>query len=121
MRILLTTLNSKYIHTNLAIRLLYQLNRHHAGLQWKEYTIKMAQDDVAEECAQFDIVCFSCYIWNITQTLAVAEKIKANETVKPVIYQTTPTNPLINLKWIFALLALLLAVEWFLRRYFGAY
>lgn len=77
MRILLTTLNSKYIHTNLAIRLLYQLNRHHAGLQWKEYTIKMAQDDVAAECAQFEIVCFSCYIWNITQTLQVAEKIKA--------------------------------------------
>ena len=51
----------------------------------------------------------------------LAEKIKANQTVKPVIYQTTKTNPLINLKWIFALLAFLLAGEWFLRRYFGAY
>lgn len=85
MRILLTTLNSKYIHTNLAIRLLYQLNRHHAGLQWKEYTIKMAKDDVAEECAQFDIVCFSCYIWNITQTLAVAEKIKAKNPFAKIL------------------------------------
>ncbi|MDX1910165.1 MAG: hypothetical protein SFV22_01700 [Saprospiraceae bacterium] len=55
------------------------------------------------------------------QLAAVAEKIKANETVKPVIYQTAETNPLINLKWIFALLALLLTAEWFLRRYFGAY
>jgi len=52
---------------------------------------------------------------------SIAEKIKANQTVKPVIYQTTKTNPLINLKWIFALLALLLGAEWFLRRYFGAY
>ncbi|MCB0543163.1 MAG: VWA domain-containing protein [Saprospiraceae bacterium] len=52
---------------------------------------------------------------------AIAEKIKNNQTVKPVIYQTTKTNPLINLKWIFALLAGLLAAEWFLRRYFGAY
>jgi hypothetical protein len=52
---------------------------------------------------------------------AIAEKIKANQTVKPVIYQTTKTNPLINLKWIFALLAGLLAAEWFLRRYYGAY
>jgi hypothetical protein len=51
----------------------------------------------------------------------IAEKIKTNKTVKPVIYQTTKTNPLINLKWIFALLAALLAAEWFLRRYFGAY
>lgn len=56
-----------------------------------------------------------------TQLASIAEKIKANETVKPVVYQTTQTNPLINLKWIFALLVLLLAAEWFLRRYFGAY
>lgn len=55
------------------------------------------------------------------QLAAIAEKIKSNETVKPVIYQTTQTNPLINLKWIFALLALLLSGEWFLRRYYGAY
>lgn len=55
------------------------------------------------------------------QLASIAGKIKSNETVKPVIYQTTQTNPLINLKWIFALLALLLAGEWFLRRYFGAY
>lgn len=55
------------------------------------------------------------------QLASIAEQIKNNETVKPVIYQTTQTNPLINLKWIFALLALLLAGEWFLRRYFGAY
>jgi hypothetical protein len=52
---------------------------------------------------------------------SIAEKIRNNQTVKPVIYQTTSTNPLINFKWIFALLAILLALEWFLRRYFGAY
>jgi hypothetical protein len=52
---------------------------------------------------------------------SIADKIRNNQTVKPVIYSTTKTNPLINLKWIFVLLATLLAVEWFLRRYFGAY
>jgi hypothetical protein len=56
-----------------------------------------------------------------TAMAGIAEKIKANQSVKPVIYQTSKTNPLINLKWIFALLAGLLAAEWFLRRYFGAY
>lgn len=76
MRILLTTLNAKYIHTNLAIRLLYELNHAHKGLEWKEFTIKEPKDDVAKECAEFDIVAFSCYIWNITQTLEVVEKIK---------------------------------------------
>jgi hypothetical protein len=55
------------------------------------------------------------------QLASIADKIKSNQTVKPVIYQTTSTNPLINLKWIFALLAFLLSAEWFLRRYFGAY
>ena len=52
---------------------------------------------------------------------SIAEKIKASGVIKPVLYQSTKTNPLINLKWIFLLLALLLSVEWFLRRYFGAY
>lgn len=55
------------------------------------------------------------------QLTSLADKIKNNQTVKAVIYTTTKTNPLINLKWIFALLALLLTAEWFLRRYFGAY
>jgi hypothetical protein len=76
MRILLTTLNAKYIHTNLAIRLLYELNQDHKGLEWKEFTIKEPKDEVAQECAAFDVVAFSCYIWNITQTLEVAKKIK---------------------------------------------
>ena len=51
----------------------------------------------------------------------LAGKIKARETVKPVIYQSTHTYPLINLKWIFLLLAGLLSAEWFLRRYYGSY
>lgn len=74
--ILLTTLNAKYIHLNLAIRILYDLNRHRAPIEWKEFTIKSDFDKVAEECATYDIVCFSCYIWNITQTLEVCKKIK---------------------------------------------
>jgi hypothetical protein len=52
---------------------------------------------------------------------SIADLIKNKESVKPVIYETTKTRSVINLKWIFALLAALLAVEWFLRRYFGAY
>ena len=84
MRVLLTTLNAKYIHTNLAIRLLYGLNKdRHKGLDWKEFTIKENQDTVAEFCAAFEVVAFSCYIWNITQTIQVAEKIKTrNPSVK---------------------------------------
>ena len=83
MQVLLTTLNAKYIHTNLAIRLLYELNQDVEGLAWKEFTIKENQDEVALECSRFNVVAFSCYIWNITQTLEVAKKIKAiNPQVK---------------------------------------
>lgn len=75
--ILLTTLNAKYIHTNLAIRLLYDLNKEWEGLDWKEFTINENRDEVAIYCAKYHVVAFSCYIWNITQTLTVCEKIKA--------------------------------------------
>ena len=34
--ILLTTLNAKYIHLNLAIRILYDLNHHRGNIFWKE-------------------------------------------------------------------------------------
>ncbi|MCK6650145.1 MAG: cobalamin-dependent protein, partial [Bacteroidia bacterium] len=77
MQILLTTLNSKYIHMNLAIRLLYELNKKQEGLDWKEFTIKEDKDEVADYCSKYNIIAFSCYIWNITQTLEVVKKIKA--------------------------------------------
>jgi anaerobic magnesium-protoporphyrin IX monomethyl ester cyclase len=77
MKVLLTTLNAKYIHLNLAVRLLYDLNKNYQNLDWKEFTIKQDKDEIVADCTAYDIVCFSCYIWNITQTLAVAQKIKA--------------------------------------------
>lgn len=76
MNVLLTTINSKYIHQNLAIGLLYQLNRHYAGLSVKEFASKIPLAEIAQHCAAFDVVAFSCYIWNIEQTLEAARLIK---------------------------------------------
>jgi anaerobic magnesium-protoporphyrin IX monomethyl ester cyclase len=76
MQVLLASLNSKYIHTNTAIRLLYQLNKDFNKLSWKEFTIKEDKDEIANYCSNYDIVAFSCYIWNITQTLDVCKLIK---------------------------------------------
>lgn len=73
---LLTTLNAKYIHMNLAIRILYDLNKDHADLSWKEFTIKNDPGEVAEKCSVYDVVCFSVYIWNITSTLKVCEALR---------------------------------------------
>jgi hypothetical protein len=47
--------------------------------------------------------------------------IKSNDTIKPVIYSINKTESVINLKWLFALLLLLLSAEWFLRKYNGSY
>ena len=83
MSLLLCTLNSKYIHSNLAIRLLYQLNKNAGNISWKEFTIKEDKDEIAEYCSNFEVVCFSVYIWNITPTLEVCRKIKSiNPSIK---------------------------------------
>lgn len=74
--VLLTTINSKYIHQNLALGLLYALNNKHDGLHVKEFTLKTDTSEIAAYCEQYDMVAFSCYIWNITQTLDATRKIK---------------------------------------------
>lgn len=43
------------------------------------------------------------------------------QPLRPVVYSTTRTLAAIHLKWIFFLLLGLLSLEWFLRRYHGAY
>jgi hypothetical protein len=51
----------------------------------------------------------------------IPDLIKAREDVKPVVYSQKRFTDLINLPWIFALLILLLGIEWFLRKYAGSY
>ncbi len=51
----------------------------------------------------------------------LSEAVKNNKEVKSIIYQTNKTRSVINLKWIFFLIVGLLSLEWFARRYFGAY
>jgi hypothetical protein len=50
----------------------------------------------------------------------LADSILA-KNLKPVMYTTQKTENALNLKWIFGILILLLAAEWFMRRYFGGY
>ena len=49
------------------------------------------------------------------------EMIDAKGVAKPLLYDSVKTRSLIHLKWIFFLIMGLLSMEWFLRRYFGAY
>ena len=52
---------------------------------------------------------------------SLADSIKNRTNIKPVMYNTTKTQNILNLKWIFFLLLTLLSLEWFARRYFGSY
>jgi hypothetical protein len=52
---------------------------------------------------------------------ALREQINALPSLKPVLYENLRNLPLINLRWVFFILLVLLSVEWFLRRYFGGY
>jgi len=51
----------------------------------------------------------------------LADQILSNESIKPVLYSTTQTRPVIHLKWLCFILLGALSVEWFLRRYYGRY
>ena len=47
--------------------------------------------------------------------------ILANEDLRNVIYEETWFKEAIHLKWLFALILLLLSIEWFVRKRGGAY
>jgi hypothetical protein len=53
--------------------------------------------------------------------LKIAERIQAREDVKPISRSQVSLKELIQLKWIFFLILLLLGTEWFLRRRNGSY
>ena len=78
MKLTLATLNSKYIHTNLALYLLESAVEDLAETNIKEFTIKEDYHDIVSELVTFnsDLYCFSIYIWNVTQTFEVIRLLK---------------------------------------------
>lgn len=68
MKIFLTAINAKYIHSNLAV---YSLRAYAKAFQEQieigEYTINNRVDYILEQIykAKPDVLCFSCYIWNM--------------------------------------------------------
>ena len=69
MKILLAACNAKYIHSNLAVYNLKSCSGEYSpNVVIKEYTINQIRDDILKDIylEQPDVVCFSCYIWNIS-------------------------------------------------------
>ncbi|MFZ5967998.1 MAG: B12-binding domain-containing radical SAM protein [Bacillota bacterium] len=83
MRVLLTTLNSKFIHSALALRYLKSYCKNDGfDISIEEYTINHDPDYVLGEIYKnrYGVVCFSCYIWNITMIHGIVRNLKK---VKP--------------------------------------
>ena len=77
MKILLTAINAKYIHSNLAV---YDLrayaNEYRDSVELAEYTINHRSEYILQEIYKRkpDVLCFSCYIWNYEYVKEVASE-----------------------------------------------
>lgn len=87
MNVVLAAINSKYIHSNLAV---YSLRAYAADyrdeIRIAEFTINQRMDEILMELykLQPDILCFSCYIWNMQYV----------ETLVSQIHQIRPELPI---------------------------
>lgn len=57
----------------------------------------------------------------VNELNSVADELLQSESIKPVIQKDFKADPFINFKWIFAILILLLGLEWLIRRLAGRY
>ena len=79
MNIVLTAINAKYIHSNLAV---YSLRAYASAykneISIAEYTINQQMDDILMDLYKKkpDVLCFSCYIWNISYVEDLIREIK---------------------------------------------
>lgn len=78
MNIICATLNAKFIHTNLAIRYLKAYAEPEFPVTLAEYTINDPVMNIVTDLVQKqpDVIGFSCYIWNIEETIKVINMLK---------------------------------------------
>ena len=91
MKILLTAINSKYIHSNLAVYALkaYALKQaapEDVEIEIAEYTINQQLDHIMMDIYERkpDVLCLSCYIWNLSYVERLAEEIKKLRRDMPI-------------------------------------
>ena len=87
MKIILTTLNSKFIHSSLSIRYLKAYAKD-IPIEIMEFTINQNLDYIVGEIYKKkpDVIGFSTYIWNREETLAICETLKIiNPDIKIIL------------------------------------
>lgn len=88
MKIICTTLNAKYIHTNIAIRYLKAFAKPEFDIDIVEFTIKDPTINIVTDLIQRkpDLIGFSCYIWNIEETIKVIKMIKKIDSSIRIVF-----------------------------------
>ena len=81
MRTVLATINAKYIHTSLAMRLLYVATKERFDISFREFALKEDVEKMAGEllltgCA---VVGLGVYIWNVQQICRLVSLLKAQK------------------------------------------
>lgn len=84
MHIVVSSLNAKYIHTCLALRCLKAYCQEEFQVDMAEYTIKDPVMNIVSDLVRRnpDVLGFSCYIWNIEETIRVIGILKK---IKPTL------------------------------------
>lgn len=78
-KILLTAINAKYIHSNLAVYCLKKYaDKYNENIEIAEYTINQYTDYIFRDICKKrpDVVVFSCYIWNIEYVTAIVRNLR---------------------------------------------
>ena len=80
MKTLLAAINAQYIHTNLAVRYLYRFRNLYKrqAISFVEFTVNQLPEHIFSQIYELepDLLCFSCYLWNIQTVLQLAEDYK---------------------------------------------
>ena len=79
LKVLLTAINAKYIHSNLAVYSLRAFaEQYRQSVEIAEYTINQQIDEILMDIYRRkpDVLCFSCYLWNITYVGQIVREIK---------------------------------------------
>ena len=79
MKTILVAINAKYIHSNLAVySLRTYAKQYREEISIVEYTINQQMNDILMDLYKKkpDILCFSCYIWNLTYVESIIREIR---------------------------------------------
>ncbi len=82
MKILLVAIDAKYIHTNLAVQSLRTYTgKYKDSIEIAQFSINHNVEEILRGIYlhQADIVCFSCYIWNISMVRKIVSSLKKVE------------------------------------------